>query len=74
MTVLKHMILGAVGLIKRKSAAAKWCLLENKIAQCLQSRTRSHIELICFEMLTTQTEFEKRCLDPYFLNLKLTDN
>lgn len=25
-------------------------------------------------MLTTQTEFAKRCLDLYFLNLKFTDD
>lgn len=57
MTVLKHIVLGAVRVIKMKSAAVKWCLLENELAQCLRSHTRSHI--IWFEMLTTQTKFAK---------------
>lgn len=42
MTVLQHMILGAVRLIKMQTSAAKWCLSENKIAQYLQSHTRNH--------------------------------
>lgn len=74
MTVLQHMILGAVRLIKMQSSAAKWCLLENKTVQYLQSHTRNHINLIWFEMLTTQTKFAKRCLDLYFLKLKFTDD
>lgn len=55
MTVLKHVILEAVSLIKIKSVAAKQCLWKNEIAQCLQSHTQSHIKLISFERLTNQT-------------------